>query len=209
MGKIMNEKTCVLVFADEQAESYFKYCLPEYQKWCSNKNYTLKIFKENKTNSAPMWMKIKLLYDELENNEFQIIIVMDADMIINNLNLDLNSFLKPDKDIYICKNEDNGGEYLNTGSIMIKNTENSKQFINEVWGEHNNEYANKYWWEQTIVNKLYSEKYSSVIEPLGMRDINSHWQCDKINHPKNNIYHFMARDKADKVVYVKTHFNIA
>ena len=199
--------TCIITFADENVLSYFKYCYPILKKWCNNMNYDLKVFSKNHTESTHHWMKIYYLLEVLKQNNYNLICFLDADIVINNMHLDLTTFLVDDKDIYICKNGWNGGELLNTGSILIKNTKNSLEFLEQVWSKHNGEYSNNYWHEQSIVNQLYG-KYHYMIKPLEMRDLNSYGDDDIINAPNNNLYHFMAKSLDRKIEYVKNHINI-
>lgn len=199
----------VIVYADQNAEQYFRYCEPTFVNWCNNKNYTLSIIREEYTlNTHISWNKIKLLRDSLHNGTFDIVVVVDADVIINNPFLDIKQYIKPNKHIYMSTDGENGSSLVNSGFIFTINNEYSKQFIDVVWKERHGEYSFKYFHEQTVISLLYNNGYFDIIELLDMRAVNSFWADDKYNMPTNNVYHFMGRSLEDKIKYAKNHFNI-
>jgi len=198
-------KVTVITYADDNAMKYFKYTYPLFKHWCNNKNYKLKVFCNNPAKCYTTWMKIYYLIEVMKQNDSDVLCFFDADIIINNLNLDLTQFINEKYDVYISKNGWNGGDLMNSGSILLKCNNRSLQFLEEVWSYHEGEYSFKLFWEQTVINKLYEEKYSNIIFPLEMRDLNSYGDDNYIHNPNNNVYHIMAKPIEVKIKLAKEH----
>jgi len=204
-----NSSVKVIVYVDKNAERYFKYCEHTFINWCNNKKYALSVTRyENKLNSHITWNKIQLLRNALYRNTHDIVVIVDADVIINNCFLDIKKYLKPNKYIYIASDGDNGDSIVNTGFMFVIKNDYSKKFLDTVWKQRNGEYSFKPHHEQTVISRLYSQGYFDIIEVLDMRTVNSFWMDDKYNRPNNNVYHFMGRTLEDKINYVKRHFDI-
>ena len=197
-------QVCINVFADAAAEPYFNLCLPFFKKWTKNMSYDFNHFCKNNFDCNPSWMKIYYLIETLNTKKYDIVCAFDADIIINNLYIDLCTFLKDGKDIYICKNGGNGGDLLNGGVIMVRYNCESINFLNRVWLEHNKDYKNRPFFEQEIINQLYG-KYHYMIEPLETRILNSHGDDNLDSQPHNNVYHFMAKPLHEKVKFVENY----
>jgi|LakMenE18May11ns_1017448.scaffolds.fasta_scaffold9931005_6 hypothetical protein len=195
---------CINVYADATIEPYFNLCLPFFKKWTINMNYDFNRFYKNTFDCHPAWLKIYYLIKTLNTKKYDIVCSFDADIIINNSNIDIYSFLKPDKDIYICKNGGNGGDLLNSGVILTKYSDRSINFLNKVWSEHDKEYKNKQFWEQEIINQLYG-KYHYMIEVLENRALNSYGDDNLDSQPYNNVYHFMGKPLQEKVKFVENY----
>lgn len=204
-----NSSVNVIVYVDQNAEKYFKYCEHTFVNWCNNKKYTLSVVRsENKLKAYITWNKIQLLRNALYRKSHDVVAIVDADIIINNSFLDIKQYLKPNKYIYISSDGDNGYSIVNTGFMFAITNDYSRKFLDEVWKHRSGEYAHKPYHEQTIISRLYTRGYFDIIEVLDMRAINSFWMDDKYNRPNNNVYHFMGRSLEDKINYVKRHFDI-
>jgi hypothetical protein len=199
----------VIVYVDNVAYSYFKYCENAFVNWCDNKKYKLSIVRnENRLNLHVTWNKIQLLRNALYRNTHDMVVIVDADVIINNSFLDIKQYLKPNKYIYMSSDGDNGNSVVNTGFIFAITNDYSKKFSDDVWKKRNGEYSFKQYHEQTVISQLYHQGYFDIIEVLDMRAVNSFWLDDKFNRSDNNVYHFMGRPLEEKIKYVKRHFDI-
>lgn len=199
----------VIVYADKNANEYFRYCEHTFKEWCNNMGYTLTIVKkESDLNSHITWKKIDLLREAVIKKTHDIVAIVDADIVINNTELDLKSYIIQDKLIYASSDGENGNSVINTGFMFVLCNGEVEKFLDNVWKQRNGKYANKPYHEQTVISQMYKSNYRNIIEVLGMREINSFYLDDKYNRPNNNVYHFMARSLKCKVDYVKSHFNV-
>lgn len=138
------------------------------------------------------WSKIPLILKYINN--FDYIVWVDADMLIMNPNITIESFIDkyPDHDI-ICGND---WKMINTGFMIIKNSDFSKQFYQAVFdniynpeddkqGRYNNH-------EQGSFINLHDRNHMNCndhIKVTSPRDMNSYW----FNfHPGDFILHFAA-----------------
>lgn len=202
-------KVNIIVYVNNEADQYFKYCEPTFIEWCNNMGYILSVIrKENNLSSHITWKKIDLLREVVNKGYYDIVAIVDADIIINNVGMDLTSYIKDGKSIYASSDGENGNSVINTGFMFVLCNEESKKFLDNVWKQRNGKYANKAYHEQTVISEMYRSGYYNIIEVLDMREINSFYLDDKYNRPNNNVYHFMARPTEHKVYYAKSHFDI-
>ena len=204
-----NSSVNVIVYVDQNAEKYFKYCEHTFVNWCNNKKYTLSVVRhENDLNLYITWKKIQLLRNALYRNTHDIVAIVDADIIINNSFLDIKQYLKPNKYMYASSDYGNGQSVINAGFMFMINNNYSKKLIDLVWKKRNSEYGFKLFHEQSVISILYTQGYFDIIEVLDTRSVNSCWLDDRHNRPDNNVYHFMGRSLEEKIHYVKSHFDI-
>lgn len=208
-GEYDKYRVNIIVYVDRIANEYFKYCEHTFVEWCDNMGYTLTIVrKKNNLTSHVTWKKIDLLREAVTKKTHDIVAIVDADIIINNTELDLKSYIKRDKLIYASSDGENGNSVINTGFMFVLCSDETERFLDNLWKQRNGKYANKQYHEQTVISEMYKSGYYNIIEVLGMREVNSFHLDDKYNKPNNNVYHFMARPLEYKVYYVKSHFNI-
>ena len=117
-----------------------KYGRITLEKYCQKHNYNLLedvgLIKEH--DREIQWTKILLIQKFLELDTYDYLVWIDADIIILNPEITLESFIKRlmnNKDIMYSK--DFGG-WVNNGVIFIKNTNFSKEYFKESW-IHTNE----------------------------------------------------------------------
>jgi len=111
------------------------------------------------------WFKIKALLDELNKNEYEFLLWIDADAFIVDFGFDLvaaieDRFVDLTRSFFLCghfisdlptsvdfiklaKNR------LNTGVMLVKNTPQSRELLEAVWAK--TEYLNHSWWEQAAL----------------------------------------------------------
>lgn len=95
------------------------------EKW----GYEYKFY--NSCDKNEYWCKIFLVLDDLQTNNYDYVMWMDSDTIINNFEIDLGNILNNyNSDIYIASdNNKNGLNITNSGVFIIKNSEIGKQFL--------------------------------------------------------------------------------
>jgi len=133
------------------------------QKYCDKNNYNL-IFN-NKTyliGKEPSYQKLPFLLEILTNYNYDYVMWIDADAHFNNYDK-LDKFICPCGGDIIFSQDISGGEDINCGVMIFKNTEYSKNFLN-YW--INNDIKNPYphWWEQGILRVIYAGNIMNIKE---------------------------------------------
>lgn len=122
---------------------YFIYHNEILEKYCTMHGYTLEIFNHKEVDMNPYWMRVQdLIKLSKKYDENTIFIYMDIDTIINPKHLDkeINKLLyaydtKTNNiwDIYLGIDLDH---IVNTGIIIVKNTEWSKSLLNKWYSQY-------------------------------------------------------------------------
>lgn len=154
----------------------------------------------NKDKPIP-WTKIPLLMKYI--NSYDYLVWVDADILIMNKNIKIEDFIKlySDRDI-ICGSD---WRMINTGVMIIKCSEFSKQFIPSIetniydpTADKNERYLN---WEQGSFINLYDKNYMNCVERILVTpptDMNSYW----FNYfPGHFVLHF-AGVRGDLLQYL-------
>jgi len=179
-----------------EIECYSRYTLEIFQKYCLKHGYAL-IIEGRNSDREPSWDKVLVLnkYHKL----FDYLFWFDADLLINNMNYKLENITeKLSKPIGMCEDGTKYREY-NCGSIVVKNDENVKPFLDGWW------YLGEKWkmehriaLEQMAINRwAFIAKYhihENLIEKLPNKTMNSPYF--KI-YPKDNFIHHMILEPLD------------
>ena len=180
----------VVMWYNKNIEDYAKYTFQINKRYCELNNYDLihsdKVYFQNR---HPSWECIKLVYDTLNNHNYEYVIWIDADAIFNlennNKNL-LNDVIESYSDKDIIFSDDNMSScIINCGFMIFKNTELSKKICNKIiLGENCKSTFTKRIWEQSCLNKyykmnIYNIQNNTVILPYGLLQI---WGKDLITN---------------------------
>ena len=157
-----------------------KYSYINIQLYCKKYNYTFIEDDSVYDDSRPIaWSKILLILKYLP--EYDYIIWIDADILIMNNQITLESFIEKYKEFdIICGS---CPRMANTGFLFIKNSDFSNQFLKDVFynvydpeSDPNERYMN---WEQGSFINLYDKNHlesQSKIKVTKYRELNSYWR---------------------------------
>lgn len=159
------------VVIGEQYSEAVRFGTKSKQTYCQQHGYDLIIATEHITSAYghettyprhPAWTKISLAAKYLPQYDY--IFFCDADTIIMNPSISLESLLNENYDLSICARDfDRPDPFMtmNSGVWFLKNSENSCNFLRNVWlegdNEHNSIQAN---WEQDAILQLLRRSYS-------------------------------------------------
>lgn len=185
----------------------------------NNNNINIKeqiaCYTNNNVGRASPWCKLLAINHSLALNEFDIILWMDTDSFIHtNLSIpqlvdyykSVNNILKyncSDCQIYFASDRPWKADPINpnSGTMFIKNSNLSKQFIEEWWNTNDKDYNYKHTFEQHILtDKLYN-KYPYICT-LNITTMDSTmWNSSLIIHFTNdkiiNKFHLMEQHFAN------------
>lgn len=135
----MSSKVLAFTCVDKNFADIAEIVIPVNRKYFSKHNIEYEINKvenELEQNQKMYYHKFFLLNKYLEERkDIDYIFMMDTDMVITNKEIDLRVFTcMTDKNILACSVVDSGPDMywnINTGSLIVKNNNQSHQFINE------------------------------------------------------------------------------
>lgn len=183
--------------------SYKNYTKSINEKYCKNKNYIYYIEDDDEKiiqrlgQKSFHWYKPLLILDVFEKYNPDYVLFLDADAIFVNEDYNIEDFIVSNKDIVVT--EDYGPSEVNSGVILIKNSEWSKYFLKR-WYDTCEEmeggnppskgyYSYGLWWDQTGFSYLLKndEKIKEKVKIIDNKVLNGRQFNDPVN--KNFIFH--------------------
>jgi len=133
------------------------------KKYCDKYNFDF-IYEDKVLDNTrhPAWSKILLLERELQKY-YDYVIWIDDDILIMNYNIDFRDIIdkyKPEN-IMIDDNLNIGEWNINTGIIVCKNNDKTKEMLREVWDTAKPEHYFGGVWENETMNEL-RHKYTII-----------------------------------------------
>ncbi|MEM7175922.1 MAG: DUF273 domain-containing protein [Chlamydiota bacterium] len=115
-----------------------------------------------KVDLAPAWSKLALVAKILENYDYDWVFLSDADSLILNLSMKLETLIAEDFDVILCTEQPIDGLaspfsadkiYLNSGQILYKNCPFSKQLLKSAWQKYPNNQPG-FWDQKALISTL-------------------------------------------------------
>lgn len=133
------------------------YNIPIIKNYCEYYGYSYQIYEIPENYPRPAaWSKIDYLIQEINNRPNQYTLWIDADAIILRHDIDLWSFVEPEKYFYLSRDNNN----INTGVMLLKNNDIIKKFLTKSWSL--TKYLNHIWWEQASIIELIDTNYLDI-----------------------------------------------
>ena len=132
-------KICIVSLITEEIEDFYISILNK-KFYCEKNNYTFVNYNERMSKRHCPWDKILCLIKTI--NWFDYIIWIDADAIINNIDIKFEDIINehPEKDLLICKDPCFDAAphcMINTGIMIFKNSKISIDLLNNTWNIQN------------------------------------------------------------------------
>jgi len=181
---------------------YAKHSILNIYSYAKKYNYGFIVYNDvfNKKVS-PCWNKIPAILENL--SRYKYLIWVDADIIINNFDIKIESFIEDESSInlYICYDINLHKECINSGVMIIKNTEWSKNLFTRVWNS-------KFPHEHNDQNVIFYEIVKEV-NPLSEPSLKFSNYCNKLNHQKVKIFsenafntHILNFNRGDFIIHL-------
>ena len=154
---------------DDKIKAYGDISKKINEKYCENMGYTF-IFSNKRFlhDRHPAWEKIQLCLNTLETNKYDYIFWIDADAVFNfKSNQKLEHYIDryPNKDIIFSKDRNTYVNINNTGVMLIKNTDYSKNFLKLILNSKEcNKFFNYRYWEQDCIDIFYKNNHKNLKE---------------------------------------------
>ena len=181
---------------------YAKHSILNILSYAEKYNYAVIIYDKPFNDEVAMcWNKIATIMENLKN--YQYLVWIDADAIIVNFNIKIESFIDkyPEYDLYLCEDIVIQKECINSGVMIIKNTPWTNNLFYKVWNSqilHSHNDQNVIFYE--IVKEIY---------PYSKPNLKFSSYCGKISHPKVKILpenafntHILNYNKGDFIIHL-------
>ena len=157
--------------------SYAKHSIKNLLTYANKYNYGVIIYNNVFNNNvSPCWNKIAAILENLSKHKY--LVWFDADAIISNFNIKIESLI--DKmssiDLYLCFDISLEKECINSGVMIIKNTEWSLNLFTRVWYSH---FVHGHNDQNVIFYEIVKDLYPNSEPNLKYSNF-----CNKILHPK-------------------------
>ncbi len=137
--------------------SYAQHSIKNLTSYVMSHGYTLIIYNQIMNNDVmPCWNKVLAILANLKSYEY--IVWFDADAIVSNPNIRIEHFVNsnPNKDLLICFDCNKEKECVNSGIMIIANTEWTNDLFKKTWESplphvHND--------QNVLLNVILSETY--------------------------------------------------
>jgi hypothetical protein len=168
--------------------------------YCDKHSYTFIDDESVYDDSKPIpWSKLKLLEEYLQ--QFDYLVWIDADILIMNQDIKLESFIEKYPTNIICGSD---WRMTNTGVLFVKNTEWSMKFLEAIWlnvydpeDDPKERYMN---WEQGSFINLHDRDYMSCRKHITItcpNEMNSCW----FNYYPNDFVLHLCGIRDDNLLY--------
>lgn len=133
-----------------ELDSFARYTVMNFRSYCNRHRYDFILSNTTLDPSrSPHWSKIILLQQFIDKYDW--LMWIDADAAITNKDIKIESLIDNEYDIIIAR-EELGFQVINTGVFIIKNSEQSKNFLSRWYGQN---WLNARFWDQSGFIQLY------------------------------------------------------
>jgi hypothetical protein len=164
-------KIAVCTWYDDNIKEYADITSEINQKYCDKNNYDYIVDHTRRLKDRhPAWERFALFTKLFKNYDYVVWIDADACFRYDHPNQSLLRDIihkNKDKDIIFSYDHPRDPNQINSGFIIMKNTEYSKQFCNEIIHNKNQRCTSHYnnpYWEQECVRYLHNNNINSLKE---------------------------------------------
>jgi hypothetical protein len=105
------------------------------------------------------WSKILLLRQLVER--YDVVVWLDADLVIVDGRVDLASEIEPGRFLYLVEHETNEGRMPNSGVMLLRGGADAARMLDEVWAQE--DLVEHRWWENAAICRVLGYE----LDPVG------------------------------------------
>lgn len=184
-------KIAFVYFYTPNIYDYCQHSIHNISTYCYKYNYAFIAYDTVFNEEVSMcWNKIAAILQNLHKYDF--LVWIDADAIINNMDITIESIIRidPNKELYLCEDISVEYECINSGVMIIKNTEWTEHLFRKVWNSsipHGHNDQNVIFLE--IAKEMHPElEQSQRQNPKDESILKKSPFCKRNVHPKVGIY---------------------
>ena len=153
-------------YATENIRDYAAYSLSINAAYCHAHNYEFRILDDQSPGSQQYdhrdqrWNKVRILLDALEGwaSDREFVVWLDADLVVLDHDFRIDTLLAQataEQDILVCEDPEPAEIFsiVNTGSVIVRNTQWSRDFLRRWWGN----LSDRAGWDQHVFTTMYQE----------------------------------------------------
>jgi hypothetical protein len=132
-----------------------------FRRYAASHDYELALHTEivDPTRPAP-WSKVVLLRRLAEEHE--LLLWLDADLVIVDGSLDIASELEDERFLYMVEHRTKEGRMPNSGVMLLRGGAQTIAFLDEVYAQE--DLVNHRWWENAAICRLLGYR----LDPIGL-----------------------------------------
>ena len=127
-------RVCVFSFDNRiSSNSSLQYLKQHNEKYCQTHGYTFLFFDTYPADLPLYWMKVKIAYDLLRNNQYDVLMWIDSDVAIYDHEICVEQMFKLNPKVFFIKSPDNDqwASDFNSGVWVVKRCEQAQRFFQE------------------------------------------------------------------------------
>ena len=210
-GNTKPYRVAVCMWYDKPIQEYANIAYKINKKYCDSHGYDL-LYSNKRLlpQRHPAWERFPMMLDVLNTNNYDYVLWIDADAcFVKHSKLRLDDILEHhnDKDIlFSSDNNSNENIPINTGVMILKNTQYSRQFLAKViYSDHIEQCRSRFkkrLWEQDCVTHFFNTddelREKSVVIDYGILQLfSSDYVDDSGVSPL--VYHFMSLPNSERL----------
>ena len=198
-------KICVVMLYTPNISSYSSITEQINRQYCNKWGYDLKVYYDILIpNKAPTWSKLQAIKNILSNYDY--IFWIDSDAFFNNHDIQLENFILPTHDMFICDDLPNNvpGQHclINAGTILLKNTKFIQDFI-DFWLTYDGKYNNELYHEQTVLDYMIKNNIFNCKTKIKIYEAKAFNSIFGEFHDDDFIIHMMGLDEQSRINIAK------
>jgi hypothetical protein len=176
-----NKKIAIVYVFTYNIYDYAQHSIKNLTNYANKHNYTLIIYDQLLSpNVSPCWNKVLAILGNLKNYDY--VMWIDADAIIYNQDVPITKFTNENnsKELLICYDCAKESECINSGVMIVKNTDWAYNLFKKTWESPIHHGHND---QNVLYNVILSESYPERTFQLKFPEI-----CSDDVHPKVGIF---------------------
>jgi hypothetical protein len=142
-----------------------------FRRYAARHGYELVLETEVVDASRPApWSKIALLSGLL--GSFDVLLWLDADLVIVDASTDIAEELLPDRFLYLVEHATKEGRMPNSGVMMLRCGEGAARFLDDVYAQ--DDLTDHRWWENAAICRLLGYELDPVRPGIATPLLNEH-----------------------------------
>lgn len=144
----MKKNICIVTFYDAPFRNAGNLAWNAMKRYADAQGYDAIRFQDRTTERPPAWEKLRCI-DEAFSKGYAFVLWIDADAMVMDLESGIESVIREGKDLYMVAHDVGGMKSPNTGVMLLRNSEITRQSLSDIWNM--DQFANHRWWEQAAM----------------------------------------------------------